>query len=243
MGASDYGSATWVGQYTAGSSGKPGTLPEYASAQVQNYDWLFGIIAKDYYSTSTAKKWYEEQFLQQALNISRTEGRMVNVVDLAYEYAQTKGLLDGNGQLTKAGEDAYRVYLGDKSGSSSSSSGGGGYSSYGGSYGGSGGGSGGSAVLTDPTSARGLLMQTMQSVLGRNPTNTEYKDFLATLNDSELANPRTVTMEGDIAVQSGGVDASVLALDFAKSAEDYKSVEANKYYNAFMQALGGASNG
>jgi len=116
---------------------------------------------------------------------------------------------------------------------------GGGYSSYGGGgYGGGGGGGSSSVALTDPTSARGLLLQTMQGVLGRNPSDREYRDFLKTLNESEMANPRTVEMDGDVAVQSGGIDASVLALDFAKAADDYKATQANKFYNAFMGALG-----
>ena len=121
--------------------------------------------------------------------------------------------------------------------------GGGGYSSYGGGGYGGGGGGGGSVSLTDPTSARGLLMQTMQGVLGRNPTTREYRDFLDTLNQTEMANPRTVSFEGDVAVQSGGVDPSVLALEFAQGAEDYKATQANKFYNAFMGALAGGISG
>ena len=116
------------------------------------------------------------------------------------------------------------------------------YGGGGGGYGGGGGG-GGSVSLTDPTSARGLLMQTMQGVLGRNPTTREYRDFLDTLNQTEMANPRTVSFEGDVAVQSGGVDPSVLALEFAQGAEDYKATQANKFYNAFMGALAGGISG
>jgi len=86
-------------------------------------------------------------------------------------------------------------------------------------------------------------MQTMQGVLGRNPTTREYRDFLDTLNQTEMANPRTVSFEGDVAVQSGGVDPSVLALEFAQGAEDYKATQANKFYNAFMGALAGGISG
>jgi len=114
---------------------------------------------------------------------------------------------------------------------------GGGYSSYGG--GGYGGGGGGSVNLTNASTARGLLMQTMQQVLGRNPTEREYKDFVKTLSETEMANPTTVSVEGDAAVQSGGVDQGMLALEFTKAADDYKSTQANKFYNAFMGALGG----
>lgn len=241
LNASNYNSPTWVGQYTAGTPGKPGTLPRYGSSQVQDYDWLFGIIAKDYYSTSTAKKWYEEQFLEQALNVSRTEGRMVNVVDLAYEYAVDKGLLDDQGQLTSRGEDAYRIYLGEKGGGGSSGGGGYSYSGYsgGGGYGGGGGGGTSSVALTDPTSARGLLMQTMQSVLGRDPSRGEVRQFLKILNESEMSNPRTVEMDGDVAVQSGGIDPGVLALDFAQDAEDFEEVRGDEFFQTFMRALAG----
>lgn len=116
-------------------------------------------------------------------------------------------------------------------------------SSGGGGYGGGGGGGGGSVALTNPSSARGLLLQTMQGVLGRNPTDVEYKDFINTLKQTEMANPRTVDIEGDVAVQSGGTDPSMLALEFAQSAEDYKATQANKFYNAFMGALGGGLDG
>lgn len=239
LNAMNPGSPTWVGGYFAGSPGKPGTLPKYGSAQVQNYDWLFGIIAKDYYSTSTAKKWYEEQFLQQALNVSRTEGRMVNVVDMAYEYAVNKGLLDDKGQLTTRGEEAYRVYLGEKPGSSGGSgsrsySSGGGYS--GGGY--SGGGGGGQVSLTNPTSARGLLMQTMQGVLGRNPTEQEYKQFIKALTQAEMGAPRTVDFEGDLAVQSGGVDPGMVAMEYVEGLEEFDSAAGQRTLDAFMQVLG-----
>jgi hypothetical protein len=124
-------------------------------------------------------------------------------------------------------------------GSSPSSSGGGG----GGGYSGGGGGGGGQVSLTNPSSARGLLLQTMQSVLGRNPTDREYKGFLKTLTETEMANPNTVGVEGDVVVQSGGTDPGVLALEFAQSAEDYKATQANKFYNVFMGALAGGSGG
>lgn len=122
----------------------------------------------------------------------------------------------------------------------------GGGSSYysGGGYGGGGyGGGGGQVSLTNPTSARGLLLQTMQGVLGRNPTEREYKDFIDTLKQTEMANPNTVSVEGDVVVQSGGTDPGVLALEFAQASEDYRSTQANKFYNAFMGALGGGVSG
>lgn len=125
----------------------------------------------------------------------------------------------------------------------SSSSSSGGYGSYGGGgYGG--GGSGSQQIsLTNPTAARGLLLQTMQSVLGRNPTEQEYKDFITTLNDYERSNPQTAEVDGDSVTYSGGVDPGVIAQEFAQNAEDYKSSQARQYFNTFMQALGGASGG
>jgi hypothetical protein len=121
------------------------------------------------------------------------------------------------------------------------SSGGSGYtSSGGGGYGGgSGGGGGGQVSLTNPTSARGLLMQTMQGVLGRDPTNSEYKSFIKVLNESEMANPQTVSFEGDTAVGSGGVDAGLLALEFAQDQEDFRERQGDQYFRTFMSALAG----
>lgn len=119
------------------------------------------------------------------------------------------------------------------------SSGQGGYSGGGGGGYSSGGGGGGQVRLTDPTSARGLLMQTMQGVLGRNPTEREYKQFLATLNESEMANPQTVSVEGNNAVYSGGIDPSVLAMEFAQDAEDYRERQGDMYFQTFMRSLAG----
>jgi len=117
---------------------------------------------------------------------------------------------------------------------SSSTSGGGGYGG-----GGYGGGGMGSVSLTDPTSARGLLLQTMQGVLGRNPTSKEYKDFLDTLNRVEMENPRTVSIEGDVAVQSGGTDPAAIAMDFAENRPDARRVEMRRATDLLLTAMGG----
>jgi hypothetical protein len=146
------------------------------------------------------------------------------------------------GVYMTAMDHLYQVYS-DFGGSGAGSSGSGSYYSGGGGYGGGGGGGGGSVSLTNPTSARGLLLQTMQGVLGRNPTEREYKNFLDTLTQTEMANPNTVSIEGDVAVQSGGTDPGMIAMDFAQSADDYKATQANKFYNAFMGALGGGLGG
>jgi hypothetical protein len=140
------------------------------------------------------------------------------------------------GVYMTAMDHLYRVYTDyDSIGGSS-----GGYRSYGG-YGYGGGGGGGSSssvVLTNPTSARGLLMQTMQSVLGRDPDEGEYKAFLEALNEAERANPRTVEMEGNTAVQSGGVDPGMIAMEYVEGAEEFSSAEGQRVFAEFMKVLG-----
>jgi hypothetical protein len=132
-------------------------------------------------------------------------------------------------------QSMYTKVLSDEeggSGSRSSSSGGGG-------YGGGGGGGGGQVSLTNPTSAKGLLMQTMQGVLGRNPSQQEYSQFVKILNEAEMANPNTASFEGGMAVGSGGVDPGVLALEFAQDQEDFTERQGDRYFRTFMQALAG----
>ena len=81
----------------------------------------------------------------------------------------------------------------------------------------------------------------MQSVLGRNPTDNEYKTFLQVLNEAEMANPQTVSVEGDTVVGSGGTDPGVLALEFAQDQEDYKERQGDMYFETFMRALAGGA--
>ena len=107
-----------------------------------------------------------------------------------------------------------------------------------GSGGGGGGGGGGSVSLTNPASARGLLLQTMQGVLGRNPTDREYKDFIKTLTETEMANPSTVSVEGDVVVQSGGTDPGVVAMDFVEGLPEFNSAAGQRTFDSFMQVLG-----
>lgn len=109
----------------------------------------------------------------------------------------------------------------------------------GGGYSGGGGGGGGQVSLTNPSSAKGLLMQTMQGALGRNPTGREYSQFLKILNEAEMANPQTVSVEGDVVVGSGGIDPGVLALEFAQDQEDFQERQGDGYFRTFMSALAG----
>ena len=114
----------------------------------------------------------------------------------------------------------------------------GGSRGYGGGYG------GGSSTqqtidLTSPQQARGLLMQTIQGVLGRNPTDVEYDDFVKILNETQTANPQVVSAAGGTVTRSGGVDAGLVALDYAQSRDDYENRQVSGYYDMFMNALAG----
>lgn len=117
----------------------------------------------------------------------------------------------------------------------------GGYSSYGGGGGGYGGGgsaSGGTVSLTDPTSARGLLMQTMQNALGRNPTDQEYSQFIKALNQAEMSAPQTVGFEDGLTVQSGGVNPSMVAMEYVEGLEEFDSAAGQRTLDAFIRVLG-----
>ena len=169
------------------------------------------VYYRDYsnYNDQWAEKWWQEDIMGAALNPGSPP-----------PWQMLRGIFDG--EIKASGGDAP----------------GGASYSGGGSYGGVGGG-GGSVSLTNPTSARGLLLQTMQSVLGRNPTNDEYKTFLKVLNEAEMANPNTASFEGGMAVGSGGVDPGVLALEFAQDQEDFTERQGDRYFRTFMQALAG----
>lgn len=175
------------------------------------------VYYRDYsnYNDQWAEKFWQEDIMGAALNPGA-----------APPWQMLQGIFGGE----------VKASGGDSPGGASYSSGG--YSGGGG-YGGGGGGGGGSVSLTNPTSARGLLMQTMQSVLGRNPTNDEYKTFLQVLNEAEMANPNTASFEGGMAVGSGGVDPGVLALEFAQDQEDFTERQGDRYFRTFMQALAG----
>lgn len=244
---------------TAGSFGPQGRYGppenmykafEMLTPQEKNF---WALMAANYDSNSNPETQYAK-FVEIAYNQGQQTGIYANAMGIAMRHARDMGYDMRNAYVpgdrasmamrrgtASFDQGAYDPdFEGFGSGLDTSS---GGYSGYGGgSYGGGGGGSA-TIQLTNPTSARGLLMQTMQSVLGRNPTNQEYRDFLTTLNEYETASPKTVTVDGDTAVYEGGVDPSVIAMDFTKNAEDYKSSQARGYFNTMMQALGGAANG
>lgn len=206
-----------------GALGKATTIGEALAAYWDDPESRAAIVAASREHYKAYPNWNEqwaEGFFQQIVNVAAATGLNPGTI--------IERINSGEMTLNSGATDLGTT---------------GSYPTGGGGYGGGGGGGMGSVSLTDPTSARGLLLQTMQGVLGRNPTDNEYRDFLATLNESEMANPRTVGVEGGVAVQSGGIDPSVLALDFAQGAEDYKATQANKFYNAFMGALAGGIGG
>ena len=175
------------------------------------------VYYRDYsnYNDQWAEKWWQEDIMGAALNPgSPPPWQMLREIF--------------GGEVKASG--------GDTPGGATYSSGG--YSGGGG-YGGGGGGGGGQVSLTNPTSAKGLLMQTMQGVLGRNPSQQEYSQFVKILNEAEMANPNTASFEGGMAVGSGGVDPGVLALEFAQDQEDFTERQGDRYFRTFMQALAG----
>ena len=171
------------------------------------------VYYRDYsnYNDQWAEKWWQEDIMGAALNPGSPP-----------PWQMLRGIFDG--EIKASGGDA-------PGGASYSGGGGGG-------YGGGGGGGGGSVSLTNPTSARGLLMQTMQGVLGRNPTEQEYNQFIKALTQAEMGAPRTVDFEGDLAVQSGGVDPGMVAMEYIEGLEEFESAAGQRTLDAFMQVLG-----
>lgn len=115
---------------------------------------------------------------------------------------------------------------------------GGGY--YGGGGGFGGGGAMSSVVLTSETDARSLLNQAMSAWLGRQATSSEVDQFLALLNDQEMANPVKQEIVGDMSIQSGGFNPQTFAEDFVKGMEgsaEYQAV--TSYLDAFLASLDG----
>lgn len=131
--------------------------------------------------------------------------------------------------------------------------------------GGSGGGGGGggfsgprttkstqkSISLTDPTSARSIIRNTLREKLGRAPSKAEYEAFVGALNSTERNSPNvttqttTVNEDGSVSNSSstsqGGVNPSGFAEEYAQQGELGKEANsfmvATDYYDAAMQAL------
>ena len=109
-----------------------------------------------------------------------------------------------------------------------------------------------SVNLTDPQSARQLLIQTLQNSLGRNPSAAEYQAFLSSIHAAERENPtvtkRTMQLNnqtGSYDVSntstSGGVDPSAFAAEYGQNhnqAEHGAYQAATTYFDALRQAIG-----
>lgn len=210
---------------------------------------FWALMAANYHSSSTPEAQYAK-FAEIAMQQGQASGVWANPTGIAMRHARdmnydmrnvyvpdarvSMAMRRGAEQFELGAYDAdFQGFSGTVDTSSS-----GGYPSGGGGYGGGGGG-GGSVSLTNPTSARGLLMQTMQSVLGRNPTSKEYTQFMDALKQAEMDNPMTVSVEGDTVVQSGGTDPGMIALDFAESTGDAKAVKTSRYTDMLLSIIGG----
>lgn len=239
----NYVSSTTTGANTAWVSNQESyRYPLWANLSQRERD-LYTDIAKSYHSQSTGKSWYEKQFVPYAMTYLRQTGIAIDPEYAAIRFAQESNYDVRDFFASSPSISPNSILFGEPPGGyeGATSSSGSGSGSYGGDGGYGGGGGGGQVSLTNPTSARGLLLQTMQNVLGRNPTDNEYKTFLQVLNEAEMANPQTVSVEGDTVVGSGGTDPGVLALEFAQDQEDYKERQGDMYFETFMRALAGGA--
>jgi hypothetical protein len=202
---------------------------------------LYISIAEQYNPNSTGKAWYRDDFLPYVRDYQEQTGIAIDPEYVAIQFAQQSGYdirdyfasnpsISPTSVLFNPPEGGFA----DTAAAGSTSYGGGG-----GGYGGGGGGASmGSVSLTDPTSARGLLMQTMQSVLGRNPTSQEYDQFIKALSQAEMGAPQTVGFEDGLTVQSGGVNPSMVAMEYVEGLEEFNSAAGQRTLDAFMQVLG-----
>lgn len=97
--------------------------------------------------------------------------------------------------------------------------------------------------------ARTLARATLQSVLGRDPTEAEYEDFVAALQTAQRNNPVVSTTktrydaEGNVVktrtTNTGGIDPSTVAENWADRRPDMAEWQAvGTYFPAAMAALG-----
>lgn len=249
-GASGSGAKTgqyWSGRTPGSGSGGTGTSGSSYVPNQQSYQYkswpeltqrerdLYDAVAKGYHPNSTGKTWYEDQFIPYAKDTLKRTGIAIDPEGEALRFAREQGY-DVRGFIASSPNVSPNSVLFNAPVRGAAGPGGGGYRSYGG--GGGGGGSTQSVSLTDPSSARGLLMQTMRGLLGRDPDSDEYTQFLQALNEAERANPRKVTMEGSTAVQSGGIDPSMVAMEYVEGLEEFESAEGQRAFSAFMEVLG-----
>ncbi len=106
--------------------------------------------------------------------------------------------------------------------------------------------------LVDPTSARQLLVKTLQNNLGRNPTASEYQAFLSAVHSAEQNNPTvtnttykwnaaTNSYDTSNQTQSGGIDPSSFAAEYGQNHNQHEMgayQAATTYFDALKQAVG-----
>lgn len=101
--------------------------------------------------------------------------------------------------------------------------------------------------ITDPTTARGLIDQTLNNYLGRNATSDEQAAFLKALSAQEKVNPtitkQTTTTSGksssSSSVTTGGFDPTTFAKEYAAGTEGAGEFQAaTSLLDSFIGAIG-----
>lgn len=106
---------------------------------------------------------------------------------------------------------------------------------------GSGGGGGGptkAVNLTDPDTANILVDQALSTYIGRSANKTEQQVFRKALRQYEMDNPTVTEVQGNVAVKSGGTNASEFAKNFGQQQEgSAEYVAATSLMDTFIDAL------
>lgn len=198
------GFADWNSSYNSSFYNKSELEGAYGSLD-SGTQALFDLTAKTFHKQSTGSALFDK-LVSESARITEDGGK-AGVVELLYDLAYKRGVLNDNGELTKKAMSLTK----------SSSSGGGGsrYGAY----------TNSSVSLTNQFDAREVVDNALNQWLGRDATPEERTKFWKQLNAGESANPRVesgVTSKGGSrAVGSGGYNPRVAAEDFAKSRSDY----------------------
>lgn len=242
-GISTYGGGNWGGTTTGGATQQQ-TYAE--SRRVRPYKWggggYSGIPAQTQYGWSATNL---SQLQSAFWSNPKTQRTVMAAVSVAAGYPVKNlqhgaALLNDFGEIAASNPDGPTAWeyilnltkgIGPDGLPVSTSGGGGG-------YGGGGGGTTSSVSLTNAETAKQIVNTAMSTLLGRQATDDEFKDFLKSLNEAEMNNPMTVSLQGNVAVQSGGVNAAQQAQDFVTSREDYAEyTAATSLMDAFISAL------
>lgn len=103
--------------------------------------------------------------------------------------------------------------------------------------------------ISDPTTAQGLLTQTLTAALGRAPTTDEIQQFTSTLNNAQQQNPQNIVSVTDPSspyqdkskVTTGGLNPQQFTQNYVNQnfGQEKDSVgEATGFYKAALAALG-----